>query len=1205
MRVTAQLIAILVALPLAGLAAEQIRFVWESPTYGKPGYLYGRRIEETVTPGKGTCYLTQGGTPRATIVLAADPTRSAQVAARELQHYVAKITGARLRVTTDQAPPFKGYRVLIGESALTRTLGLRNADFEPQEHLIRSYGHMLVLMGCDEEEYGLVDYEGTGLWPDFTVSFRAERRPQYARRIGSVYAVDEFLRRFCEVRWFMPGELGEFCLPQDGIRATNLDLCLRPWSEYRWFTPQNFRDFAFIGSGRPDVTYARKHGWRDINLWLMRMKVLGCEPFHASHSLIGEWFQRRFPDDSGIMAKGRGDNPRQLCYSSRKLMDVLLQDIRDYWAGRANHARTGGPFYPIMPHDVRKRWCTCTDCRARLRSLEETSGFGDYWTNGASNYVWGLVNEVARRAKTELPGLNVSCAAYQEYTLPPDFPLHDNVAVIYCRILADYVRRPGYREFSQKWLREWARRTRQLYTYGYLCLLQLGRERFFPAVFPREMAADVRFLRSIGVKGMFFELNSMRSVIPNIAQDHLNLYVLLRLLAQDVQENLTADQLVGDHCTRFYGPAAAPMKQFYGMLEERFRLWRHVEGLPVFDCRDLNSWAILCPPPVLRQFAGLLSQAKQLASDKPYVDRLRLIEEGLYGMMARNCERFNYGYAKTETPRDATPAAFEILGENDGFVTEPGQFDIDAQGNVYVPDWRGEEVLKFGPKGETLLRIPVPGGARCVCVDGQGDLYVAGYRGLTKFRSDGAKAWDFEDGLACRLAKTKAVVSVAVDRDGDIWVIADDALLRFSRSGSPRALPRQAALRKPVHVKAWQGKVAVLDHGARAVFLCDVANGTADQMAIDHNGPLASGFGLDESGNLYVGVANGVAVLSKAGKVFSRLPCHYPRDVELDSDGNLYLSDMTRVLRLRRASDAGGEWVSDFTFGAGAHEPGSFAVPFDLCTDAKGCLYVCDLADTKVQKFSPDGALVWASLTSKRYNGSIAVDGQGRVYVGNGSYNVITCIGPDGVLRRERKCEQLKGTLRSVAATPDGHLLITEYNADGKGSTRLWKLTPDLEPVREFGSDGSLYLELNGKRCATPEKLTLDRAGNIYWIEPWRGIVKLTPNGAPARDFLGRTTSLLNLRSPSQCVWEQHYRIGRIRDVALTEEGDVLVLDSSTDRVVWLDTEGNPRGSFGTTGYARGRLRNSTALCVAPGGVLYVADGGNSRVCRVAIESLR
>ena len=92
--------------------------------------------------------LVQAGAARATIVLAAEPTQSAQFAARELQEHVRTISGATLPLVYASTPP-DGVRILVGESAGTRELGLRSADFAAQEYLVGFRPGALVLMGRD------------------------------------------------------------------------------------------------------------------------------------------------------------------------------------------------------------------------------------------------------------------------------------------------------------------------------------------------------------------------------------------------------------------------------------------------------------------------------------------------------------------------------------------------------------------------------------------------------------------------------------------------------------------------------------------------------------------------------------------------------------------------------------------------------------------------------------------------------------------------------------------------------------------------------------------------------------------------------------------------------------------------------------------------------------------------------------------------
>ena len=92
--------------------------------------------------------LVKDGHPNATIVMAAEPTPAANLAARELQHHIHQMTGAFLPIASAPHPAMRTV-VFVGESHLTRELGHCGEDFESQEYLIQFRPNMLFLMGRD------------------------------------------------------------------------------------------------------------------------------------------------------------------------------------------------------------------------------------------------------------------------------------------------------------------------------------------------------------------------------------------------------------------------------------------------------------------------------------------------------------------------------------------------------------------------------------------------------------------------------------------------------------------------------------------------------------------------------------------------------------------------------------------------------------------------------------------------------------------------------------------------------------------------------------------------------------------------------------------------------------------------------------------------------------------------------------------------
>jgi hypothetical protein len=76
--------------------------------------------------------LVQQGTAACSIVIAANASPAARLAALELQCHVLKITGADLPIRSE-TQRVEGRRILVGDSAATRQVQLRNLDFKPLE----------------------------------------------------------------------------------------------------------------------------------------------------------------------------------------------------------------------------------------------------------------------------------------------------------------------------------------------------------------------------------------------------------------------------------------------------------------------------------------------------------------------------------------------------------------------------------------------------------------------------------------------------------------------------------------------------------------------------------------------------------------------------------------------------------------------------------------------------------------------------------------------------------------------------------------------------------------------------------------------------------------------------------------------------------------------------------------------------------------
>ena len=143
-------------------------------------------------PTHGALVLAREGRPGATIVVSREASELQMAPARELQRVVQRLTGARLPIRRDDEAP-TGNLVLVGESALTRQMGLPGQPPGGDAFLVKSQPGRLVLLGHDGVMGG-----------DAAYAFSPGRC-----KAGTSNAVQAFLHDVCGVRWFMPGKLGE------------------------------------------------------------------------------------------------------------------------------------------------------------------------------------------------------------------------------------------------------------------------------------------------------------------------------------------------------------------------------------------------------------------------------------------------------------------------------------------------------------------------------------------------------------------------------------------------------------------------------------------------------------------------------------------------------------------------------------------------------------------------------------------------------------------------------------------------------------------------------------------------------------------------------------------------------------------------------------------------------------------------------------
>ena len=478
------------------------------------------------------------------------------------------------------------------------------------------------------------------------------------------------------------------------------------------------------------------------------------------------------------------------------------------------------------------------------------------------------------------------------------------------------------------------------------------------------------------------------------------------------------------------------------------------------------------------------------------------------------------------------------------------------------------------PAGEIRYRIDTPpGGAFLgdggfareallshvdgVAADANGNLYIA-------------------DGAANRVRR--------VEPAGVIVTLAGTGTGEFSGDGGPAPA---ASLQTPYGVAVGpDGSVYIADHN----------NGRIRRVSPEGIISTFAGGGTKAIGEMPL-----PATESRLAK---------PRNVAVDSQGNVYLSDFTGH-RVYRVSPGGnlfviaGMGIPGLTGDGGTATAAMLNMPAGLAVGPEGELYICDTGNQRIRVVQ-DGWIRTLQLPSQDAEGNpkppgtpiaVAVDEQGTLFFLD---SAAWKLDRSGTLHPIRDgAQQLSG--RDIAVGPLGEIYI--------GGDWL---------VRRFfeGSTGVVAGAPRGSfqggafvRYDVPRGLVLDEAGNLLVADQvgYR-VVMLTPEGevllvaggnAPGYSGDGGPALLASLDSP--------------RGLARDSQGNLYIADAGNHRVRRVGLDGNietiaGNGRDESSGDGRpaalAGLASPGGLALDREGNLYISEAGGNRVRQVTPEGV-
>jgi hypothetical protein len=538
----------------------------------------------SLTAGRAAeAFLVENGTPRAEIIVAEKPQRTARLAAYELQRYVEKISGAKLPIAT---APTSGVpvQVYVGRSPHTDKLGITPEGLKYGAYRMASGPNWLVLIGDDAEfvprepfaknnsaipaaqaEWNKITHANWGL-PDAGAyknrlslpagimppvdGAGAKPEPAYIwgyDERGSFNAVNGFLQSL-GARWYLPGELGEVLPELKTIALPKIDQTVRPDFPLRRF---NLR-FSVQGV--------------ETALWAMRLGVRDPFDIQTAHGLAGMTHRQEVYDEHpDWFAMYGGKRPfslkenDQLCYSNEELLRETIRNVR------LQFDTFGYTAVSVMPPDGFSAMCQCALCAGKDSPERGKRG-------QMSDYVWDFVNRVAKEVGKTHPDRLVLNCAYGAYSLPPlkIAKLEPNVVVSIVNGRTPRTNQPEQQEELRQLRESWVAKTSQpLIDFENYPLTDRGW--YLPAFTVHSIGQSINQTKGYS-QGEDIWVSSKDFDTAALGFNGFLVYFTARMYWGGKEQDV--DALFREYCRLFYGPAEQEMKAFFEYGEAN---WQEIE----------------------------------------------------------------------------------------------------------------------------------------------------------------------------------------------------------------------------------------------------------------------------------------------------------------------------------------------------------------------------------------------------------------------------------------------------------------------------------------------------------------------------------------------------------------------------------------------------------------------------------------------------
>ncbi|TDU64154.1 uncharacterized protein DUF4838 [Prosthecobacter fusiformis] len=570
----------------------------------------------------------------APIIVFADAPPRTRAAAVTLAEAIQKISGVLPPVMDGVPQPMPERAIWVGYQPALKAL-FPKTDFEfqhPEEILIAANEKHVVIAGRDRWDPARMD-----------VVTREGKITGMQQEYGTVNAVYTFLQDQLGVRWFWPGDLGEDVVARESIDVAPM--------EYRYHPQIRSREGVFNFSSLGNRGYGRAHDWT------MQQRLQLCSLSMEGGHGFGDWwdrFHKTHPEIFALQPDGTRSGfpaPRtaKLCMSNPKVWDLWMQEVA------ADLAQN--PSLTVFNASPNDSWssghCVCDNCSAWDHPEGEPRLFHykkySVERPATSDRDVTFANKLGELLKEKYPGKDyrVLMLSYgHSRPAPVKARPADNVIM---SIVANFFGRTGlvdrgstrgdtYRQQFEAWAgivpaMMWRPNTGS----------PGGWQQGLPDLSTQQTIRDIKDVAAANCVGIFID-----GVWEHWATQGPQLYVMAQLVWNPQTD---ADAILKDYYQRAFGPAAAPVQEYFEGLEKARMAFTAQNGeADVFGLKDLYTEALLS-----ESQARLTRAAAAVPAESVYARRVAFVQAGLtYTRLQADNIRLMEGYWKKKNPEIAT-----------------------------------------------------------------------------------------------------------------------------------------------------------------------------------------------------------------------------------------------------------------------------------------------------------------------------------------------------------------------------------------------------------------------------------------------------------------------------------------------------------------------------------------------------------------------